>query len=183
MLGFPHLALVFSVTLHSSLFGFFREMDELILLTPSAWNRWLFSFRCRFSLHLDLVLPHRLHPRVVSRFEPDCCRHDGGRSVLLVVIVDASSPIILSMKGSSWVNIVSSTSCSDIIGCDCSLRTGGKEEGRRDEEDSTDSCVTATGGINFVRLCSIEICPLVNIGFFPRSHEYESQLVAWASTR
>ena len=37
----------------------------------------------------------------------------------------------------------------------------------------TDPCVTATGGINFVRLCSIEICPLVNIGFFPRSHEYE----------
>ena len=28
-------------------------------------------------------------------------------------------------------------------------------------------------GINFVRLCSIEICPLVNIGLFPRSHEYE----------
>ena len=28
-------------------------------------------------------------------------------------------------------------------------------------------------GINFVRLCLMEICPLVNIGFFPRSHENE----------
>ena len=92
-----------------------------------------------------------------------------------MVIVDASSSITFSMNGSSWVNIVSSTSFSGIIGCDCFLEEveGRKEEGRRDEEDSTDSCVTATGGINFVRLCSIEICRLVNIGFVPRSHEYE----------
>ena len=74
------------------------------------------------------------------------------------MIVDASSSITLSMNGSSWVNIVSSTSFSGIIGCDCFLVKGkdkkeGEEEGRRDEEDSTDSCVTATGGINFVRLC------------------------------
>ena len=69
---------------------FFREMDELIVRTSLVWNRWLFSFQCRFSLHL--------HPR---------------------------------------------------------------------------ACVTATGGINIVRLCLVEICPLVNIGFFPRSQEYE----------
>ena len=101
MLGFPDPAIVFSVILHSSLFGFFREMDELIVRTSLVWNRWLFSFQCRFSLHLDLVLPHRLHPRVVSRFEPDFSGHDGGGSELLVVIVDASSSIIFSMSGSS----------------------------------------------------------------------------------
>ena len=41
------------------------------------------------------------------------------------------------------------------------------------QKNPSNPCVTATGGINLIRLYSLENCRLVNIAFFPRSHECE----------